>query len=72
MGTQYIITCKPYKSAGWGRTRWAFDFFVDAQLFAEGYRAALHDLGKYYIVAVHKYIDGKRAELLYTAEGIGQ
>lgn len=52
MAVQYVIMVKKWKKSRWGRTRHKFDLLIQAQIFAEGYAAALHDVGLDYYVSI--------------------
>ena len=52
MATQYVILVKKWKKSRWGTTRHKFARFIQAQIFAAGYEAALHDVGLDYYVTI--------------------
>lgn len=52
MDVQYVIMVKKWKKSRWGRTRHKFVRLIQAQIFAEGYAAALHDIGLDYYVTI--------------------
>lgn len=52
MAVQYVIMVKKWKKSRWGMTRHKFTRCVQAQIFAEGYAAALHDVGLDYYVTI--------------------
>lgn len=52
MGVQYAIMVRKWKKSRWGTTRHKFARYVQAQIFAAGYEAALHDVGLDYYVTI--------------------
>lgn len=54
MSTQYAIMVRTWKKSRWGTTRHKFARYVQAQIFAAGYEAALHDVGLDYYVKVEE------------------
>lgn len=52
MAVQYVIMVKKWKKSRWGTTRHKFARFIQAQIFAAGYEAALHDVGLDYYVSI--------------------
>ena len=54
MGVQYVILVRKWKKSRWGTTRHKFERYVQAQIFAAGYGAALHDVGLDYYVKVEE------------------
>lgn len=54
MAVQYAIMVKKWKKSRWGTTRHTFARFIQAQIFAAGYEAALHDVGLDYYVKVEE------------------
>lgn len=45
---------RKWKKSRWGTTRHKFAHYVQAQIFAAGYWAALHDVGLDYYVKVEE------------------
>lgn len=54
MTVQYAIMVRKWKKSRWGTTHHKFARYVQAQIFAAGYEAALHDVGLDYYVKVEE------------------